>query len=157
MKIPDAKAAVDKEWEKLEKISAWNLTKVRSKKEVIEEARNKGAKVHFCLTDGHLSFVKCWIGGKAPKIQGLSCTPRWYCERRFWFVCSTCCTRIISFTDDGSKSLGYHIQIARVRRTSRRRSICSHPGKNGRCTIFIEDPKIRMSRYLDTSTETQMA
>ena len=26
MKIPEAKAAVDKEWEKLEKISAWNLT-----------------------------------------------------------------------------------------------------------------------------------
>ena len=38
MKIPAAKAAVDKEWEKLEKISAWNLTKVRSKKEVIDEA-----------------------------------------------------------------------------------------------------------------------
>ena len=26
MRIPAAKAAVDKEWEKLEKISAWNLT-----------------------------------------------------------------------------------------------------------------------------------
>ena len=31
---------------KLEKISAWNLTKVRSKKEVIDEAWTKGAKVH---------------------------------------------------------------------------------------------------------------
>ena len=30
MKIPAAKAAVDKEWEKLEKFSAWNLTKVRN-------------------------------------------------------------------------------------------------------------------------------
>ena len=47
MKIPAAKAAVDKEWVKLEKISAWDLTKVRSKKEVIDEARTKGAKVHF--------------------------------------------------------------------------------------------------------------
>ena len=46
MKIPAAKA-VDKEWEKLEKISAWNLTKVKSKKEVIDKARNKGRKVHF--------------------------------------------------------------------------------------------------------------
>ena len=36
MKIPAAKAAVDKEWEKLEKISAWNLTKVKSKKQVID-------------------------------------------------------------------------------------------------------------------------
>ena len=33
VKIPAAKAAVDKEWEKLEKISAWNLTKVKSKKQ----------------------------------------------------------------------------------------------------------------------------
>ena len=32
---------------KLEKISEWNLTKVRSKKQVIDEARTKGAKVHF--------------------------------------------------------------------------------------------------------------
>ena len=32
MKIPAATAAVDKEWEKLEKFSAWNLTKVRRKK-----------------------------------------------------------------------------------------------------------------------------
>ena len=43
MKIPDAKAAV----EKLDKIPAWQLTKVRNKKEVIDEARNKGRKVHF--------------------------------------------------------------------------------------------------------------
>ena len=47
MKIPAAKAAVDKEWEKLEKIPAWNLTKVRSKKEMIDEVRTTGATVHF--------------------------------------------------------------------------------------------------------------
>ena len=47
MKIPAAKVAVDQEWEKLEKIPAWDLTKVRSKSEVVDEARTKGAKVHF--------------------------------------------------------------------------------------------------------------
>ena len=47
MKIPAAKAAVDEEWEKLEKIPVWDLTKVRSKKEVIDEARTSGASVHF--------------------------------------------------------------------------------------------------------------
>ena len=47
MKIPDAKAAVDKEWEKLKKIPACPLTKVRNKNEVIDEARNEGRKVHF--------------------------------------------------------------------------------------------------------------
>ena len=36
MKIPAAKAAVDKEWEKLEKIPAWNITRVRNKSEVID-------------------------------------------------------------------------------------------------------------------------
>ena len=46
IKIPAAKAAMDKEWEKLEKISAWNLIKVRSEKQVIDEARTSGAKVH---------------------------------------------------------------------------------------------------------------
>ena len=53
MKIPAAKAAVDKEWEKLEKFSAWNLTKVRGKKEVI------GRKSSFRLADGHMSFKEC--------------------------------------------------------------------------------------------------
>ena len=52
MKIPAAKAAVDKEWEKLEKILAWNLTKVRSKKEVIDEARASGAKVQWTYVTG---------------------------------------------------------------------------------------------------------
>ena len=47
VKIPAAKAAVDKEWAKWEKFSAWNLTKVRNKSEVIDEARTSGAKVHF--------------------------------------------------------------------------------------------------------------
>ena len=47
VKIPAAKAAVEKEWEKLEKISAWNLTRVKRKKSVIHEARTSGATVHF--------------------------------------------------------------------------------------------------------------
>ena len=42
-----SKAAVDKEWEKLEKIPAWDTTKVRNKSKVIDEARTKGRKVHF--------------------------------------------------------------------------------------------------------------
>ena len=47
MKILASKAAVDKEWGKLEKVSAWNLTKVRNKSEVIDEAKMSGTKVHF--------------------------------------------------------------------------------------------------------------
>ena len=58
MKIPAAKSAVDKEWEKLANMSAWNLTKVKSKKEVIDEARTSGAKVHFASLMDMLS-EKC--------------------------------------------------------------------------------------------------
>ena len=47
MKITDAKAAVDKEWKKLETIPAWKLEKVKSKKEVILEAQRDKKKVHF--------------------------------------------------------------------------------------------------------------
>ena len=59
MKISVAKAAVDKEWEKLEKFSALNLTKVRSKKQVIDEARMSGAYSSFCIINGHMSSEKC--------------------------------------------------------------------------------------------------
>ena len=38
---------MEKERGKLERIPAWQLTKVRNKKEVINEARNKGRKVHI--------------------------------------------------------------------------------------------------------------
>ena len=47
MKIPDAKAAVEKEWKNWSKFPTWQLTQVRNKKEVIDEARNKGRKIHF--------------------------------------------------------------------------------------------------------------
>ena len=47
MKIPDAKAAVDKEWKKLETIPAWQVEKVRSKKEVVKEAQNNRNTVNF--------------------------------------------------------------------------------------------------------------
>ena len=104
-----------------------------------------------------MSFEKCWIGGKAPKIQRSSCTPWWYCKRRFWILCSIHWTRIFSISNDSSKSHGYHLQIARLRWTSSRRSIDFFPSKNGRCSQIIENSKIGLSRHLDSSTTTQMA
>ena len=47
MNIPGAKAAVDKEWEKLEKLPAWQVTEVKSKKKNIEKAQKEGRTVHF--------------------------------------------------------------------------------------------------------------
>ena len=46
MKIPAAKAAVDKEWKKIGENFGVEL-EVKSKKQVIDEARTSGATVHF--------------------------------------------------------------------------------------------------------------
>ena len=70
MKIPAAKAAVDKEWEKLEKISAWNLMKVRSKKQVIDEARTSGATVHFASLMDICHLKSAELEAKHQKYKG---------------------------------------------------------------------------------------
>ena len=70
MKIPAAKATVDKEWEKLEKISAWNLTKVRSRKEVIDEARTSGASVHFASLMDKYHLKNAELEAKHQKYKG---------------------------------------------------------------------------------------
>ena len=78
MKIPAAKAAVDKEWEKLEKIPALDLTKVRNKSDVIDEARTKGAKVHFASL---MDICRLKNAELETKHQRSSCTPRRHCKR----------------------------------------------------------------------------
>ena len=70
MKIPAAKAAVDKEWEKLEKISAWNLTQVKSKKQVIDEARTSGATVHFASLMDICHLKNAELDAKHQKYEG---------------------------------------------------------------------------------------
>ena len=54
---------------KLETISAWNMTKVRSKKEVIDEARTKGAKVHFASLMDMCHLKKAELEAKHQKIE----------------------------------------------------------------------------------------
>ena len=120
-------------------------------------SKNEGCESSCRLTEGRMSFEKYRIGGKTPKIQRSSCTPRWYCKRRFWVLCSFHWTRIISITNDSSKRHGYHLQFAWLRWTSGWRSICLYPGQNGGCSQTIENSKIGMSRHLDSSTSTQMA
>ena len=71
MKIPAAKAAVDKEWKNWGKFRRGTFTKVRSKKEVIDEARTNAAKVHFAsLMDlCHLKNVELETTHKNTKVE----------------------------------------------------------------------------------------
>jgi hypothetical protein len=47
LQIPEARAALEKEWNKLETKRAWNTAKVRPKAEVIAESKRTGRPVHF--------------------------------------------------------------------------------------------------------------
>ena len=82
MKIPDAKAAVDKEWKKFETTPAWQLDKVKSKKKVIQEHKKNKKKVHLeiCFIDGHLSSKECGVGTTVPEVRGSSRALRRRCE-----------------------------------------------------------------------------
>ena len=122
---------------KIEKISAWNLTKVRSKKEVIDEARTSGAKVHFASLIDICHLKNAELEAKHQKYKG-----------RVVFRGG------IVKDDSGSYAV---FTDARVRRTSSSCSICLYPCKNERCTITVENSEVRMSRYLDASTKTKMA
>ena len=118
MKMPDAKAAVEKEWEKLEKFSAWNLTKVRSKKEVIDEARTSGAKVHFASLVDICHLKNAELEANHRKYKGRVVLRGDIVKDDFRVLRSIHRTRIISISNDSSKSHGYHLQIARLRWTS---------------------------------------
>ena len=57
MKLRDAKAAVDKEWKKLETIPAWQLEKGKSKKEVKRKAQQDKRKASKCGMRAKISEV----------------------------------------------------------------------------------------------------
>ena len=157
MKIPAAKAAVDKEWEKLEKISAWNLTEVRSKKEVIDEARTKGAKVHFAsLTDiCHLKNAE--LGAKHQKYKGRVVL-------RGDIVKDGTGSYAV-FTEQGSSAS--QMTAAKVMDIISRLPGCAGQAADAVSAYtqvkmedapkIIENFQIGMSRHLDSSTTTQMA
>ena len=118
-----------KDWRK---ISAWNLTKVRSKKEVIDEARTKGAKSSFRLTDGQVSFENAELEAKHQTYKG---------RVVLWDdIVKDDSGSYAVFTEQGSsasqmtavKSHGYYLKIAsECAWTSSWRSIFLHQGKNG--------------------------
>ena len=54
----------------MEKISAWNLTKVKSKKQVIEEARTASAKVHFASLMDICHLKNAELEAKHQKYKG---------------------------------------------------------------------------------------
>ena len=157
MKIPAAKAAVDKECEKLEKISAWNVTKVRSKKQVIDEAKMSGAKVHFASLMDICHMKNAELEAMHQKCQGRVVF-------RVDIVKDDSGSHAV-FTEQGSSAS--QMTAAKVMDIISTLPSCDGPAadavsaytqvKNGGCSQIIENSKIGMSRHLDSSTTTLTA
>ena len=74
MNIPEAEAAVDKKWEKLQKLTAWQMTRVR-KKEVSQETQKEGRTVHFATLVDICHLKKPRVGTEVSEIQRTFCPP----------------------------------------------------------------------------------
>ena len=68
MKIPDSKTAVDKKWKKLETIPAWDVRKVKSKKETIFETQKNNNFVH-CAFASLMDFCHLKNSELEPQFQ----------------------------------------------------------------------------------------
>ena len=112
MKILDGNAAVDKEWENLKDLPAWRETKVKSKKEVIEQAQKEGRTVQLATLIDLCHLKNSELKQKFQQIQRPRRTTRGCCERRFRLVCSVHRTGIFSISNDGGQRAG-------LRRTSK--------------------------------------
>ena len=133
MKIPDAKAAMDKEEKKkLETVPALQLEKVKKQegghKRGTEKRKRKKKADHLAsLMTSVIQRMRSW-NHNSRKYKGRVVL-------RGDIVKGDTGAYAV-FSEQGSsasqmtaaKSNGYHLQTARVRRTSTRRSICLHPG-----------------------------
>ena len=85
--IRDAKAAADKEWKKPKTWPAWQLDKMKSKKEVILEARRDKKKVHSATLKDMCHLKKCGVRTQISEVQRSIPSPRRHCKRRLWSRC----------------------------------------------------------------------
>ena len=150
MKIPDAKAAVEKNWEKLEKVPAWQLTKVRNKKKVIEEARNYGRKVHFASLMDLCHHKNSELEPKYQKYTGRV-------ELRGDIVKDDSGSYAV-FTEQ--RSSASQMTAAKVMDIISRQPGCARQAADAVSAytqVKMEDAPTLLTRYLDSSFKTQMA
>ena len=69
MKIPDAKAASDKAWEKLENLPAWQMTKVSGKKRGHSRGTERTQDSSYCYADGRMPPQECGVRTEISEIQ----------------------------------------------------------------------------------------
>ena len=134
---------MEKELDKLEKIPAWQLLKVRNKKEVIDEARKKGRQVHFASLMDLCHLKNSELEPQYQKYKGRVVL-------RGDIVKNDSGSHAV-FTEQGSQAS--QMTAAKVMDI-----ISRLPGCSGQAADAVSaHTQVKMSRYLDTSTEAQMA
>ena len=92
MKIPDAKAAVDKEWEKWSYFRRHNSSigceKSQEQKGGHKRGTEKQQQSSLCFTDGLMSSKELGVGATIPEVQRKGRASRRLCERRLRSLCS---------------------------------------------------------------------
>ena len=142
---------------KLEKISAWTLTKVRNKKEVIDEAKTKCAKVHFASLMDTCHLKNAALEAKHQKYKSRVVL-------RGDIVKDGSGSYAV-FTEQGSSAS--QMTAAKIMDIISRLPGCSgqaadaisasFPSNIGRCSKNIENSIIGLSRHLDSSTTAQVS
>ena len=141
----------------MEKISAWNLTKVKSKKKVIDEARTSGATVHFASLMDICHLKNAELEAKHQKYKGRVVL-------RGDIVKDDSGSYAV-FTEQGSSAS--QMTAAKIMDIISRLPGCDGQAADAvsaKTQVEMEDahklliiPKIGVSRHLDSSTTTQMA
>ena len=153
MKILDAKASVDKELKNTLRFPSGSSTEFRAKEGFSGSTKRQTGRP-LCHIDGHLSSWQCGVRTNISEVLRQTRIVRWHCKRRLWSVHSFYWTRLVCVANDCSKSNGCHCKTTCLLWTSSRRSVRVHPSKNGGCSQTVQNPKVRMSRYMDTSSTT---
>ena len=130
---------------KLEKISAWNLTKVKSKKQVINEARTSGATVDVASLMDICHLKNAELEAKHQKYKGRVVL-------RGDIVKDNSGSYAV-FTEQGSSAS--QMTAAKIMDIISRLPGCD--GQAADAVSAIENSQIGVSRHLDSSTTTQMA
>ena len=141
----------------MEKISAWNLTKVKSKKQVIEEATTAGATVHFASLMDICHLKNAELETKHQKYKGRVVL-------RGDIVKDTSGSYAV-FTEQGSSAS--QMTAAKVMDIISRLPGCDGQAADAVSAFsqvkmedahkLLKNSKIGVSRHLDSSTTTQMA
>ena len=116
MKIPDAKAAADKECKKLETIQhgIWKKSKVKRR---LLSTHEETKKVQFAMMDRcHLKNAE--LEPQLHKYKGRVVLGGDVVKRRLWSLCSFYRTGLVCVPDDCRKISGCYCKIAKLRRTS---------------------------------------